>query len=479
MIPAFAVAARNTKNAVELMGEILLIDNGSSYIRHYKKSLTGKGWRTTTVRKIKEALSRLKDGKTDIIVIDGSVSSAFLASSAFKKRSAEIPAIILLHSNSSKREKNAWLKCDLAFPMSEQLSSGEFMQWVKKLALYKSLKAESRAAHAELDKKSKESNLHDEMRKLFASTSEIETVLKSIIHSLKSLTASGACSLLISDEPFFEMLKLRNSAMIRKQVFKKGTGIAGLVMEKGIAIHIKDAQADKRYDSTADRYRTVKIKALMSVPVSIQGRILGVMRLLHSDSKKVFSEDDMNLLLHGAHYAAVAIEQAYLYEKLKNDELTSLYNMNYIRQAIDLEIERSRRFHSVFSLIFMDMDNFKRVNDRYGHLVGSRVIVEIAQLLQENVRKLDIVSRYGGDEFVIILPQTSREIGFHVAERLRRMIEKKVFIKNESYSIRLTASFGVASYPHNAKKKEDLLRLADNAMYSGKFLTKNTVFEAK
>jgi len=250
-------------------------------------------------------------------------------------------------------------------------------------------------------------------------------------------------------------------------------------MEKRIALNIEDAQADKRYDKTADSYRTVKARALLCVPVIINDRVVGVIRLINSDIKKCFSDNDMNLLENGAHYAAIAIEQAYLYEKLKNDELTSLYNMNYIRQAIDQEIERSRRFNSVFSLIFMDMDNFKRVNDRYGHLVGSRVIVEIALLLQQNVRKLDIVSRYGGDEFVIILPQTSREVSFLVAERLRRLIEKNVFIKNESYSIRLTASFGVASYPYNAKKKEELLRLADNAMYSGKFLTKNIVFEAK
>jgi diguanylate cyclase (GGDEF)-like protein len=461
------------------MGDLLLIDEGSSYVSNYKKSLTSKGWRTTSVRKINEALSRLKDGKTDIIVIDGSVSSAFYSSSTFKKHSALIPKIILLDRNSSKREKNAWLKCDLAFPVSEPLTSGEFMQWVKKLAVYKSLELENEAIKAELEKKLKESKLHDEIRKIFASTSDIGAILRSILKSLKTLTGSGACSLLINDEPFFEMLKLRNSAMIRKQVFKKGTGIAGYVMEKRIALNIEDAQADKRYDKTADSYRSVKTRALLCVPVIIHDRVVGVIRLLNSDRKKVFSDDDMNLLENGAHYAAIAIEQAYLYEKLKNDELTSLYNMNYIRQAIDQEIERSKRFNSVFSLIFMDMDNFKRVNDRYGHLVGSRVIVEIAQLLQQNVRKLDIVSRYGGDEFVMILPQTSREVSFLVAERLRRLIEKNVFIKNESYSIRLTASFGVASYPYNAKKKEELLRLADSAMYSGKFLTKNIVFEAK
>jgi diguanylate cyclase (GGDEF)-like protein len=461
------------------MGNLLLIDKGSSYARAYKKSLKDKGWRITSVQRIKEALPHVKQGNPDIIVIDSSVSSAFSGSVIFNNLSASIPKIVLLGRDSPNKEKKAWLKCDLAFPMSEQLTSGEFIQWVNKLALYTSLKIENETVKTELGQKSKVSKLHDEIRNILASTFEIGPILTSVLKALKSLTGSRACSLLISDEPFFKMLKLRNSLMIRKQVFKKGTGIAGFVMEKGKALNVKDAQTDKRYNKTADSYGKIQPRALLCVPVIIKDRILGVIRLLNTDRRTVFSDADVHLLEHGADYVAIAIERAFLYEKLKNDELTSLYNMSYIRQAIDMEIERSKRFNSVFSLIFMDMDNFKKVNDKYGHLVGSRVIVEIAQLLQLNVRKLDIVSRYGGDEFVIILPQTSREVGFLVAERLRKLIEKNLYLKHESYSIRLTASLGVASYPYNAKKKEELLRLADNAMYSGKFLTKNVVFEAK
>jgi diguanylate cyclase (GGDEF)-like protein len=461
------------------MRNLLLLDKGSSYVRTYKKSLKDKGWRITSVRKIKEALHHLKPGRTDIIIIDASVSDAFSGSAAFHNLSASIPKIVLLDRDSTKKEKKAWLKCDLAFPIREEVTSEECIQWVKKLALYTSLKKEHETIKTELGQKSKALMLHDEIRKILASTSEIGAILTSILKALKTLTASRACSLLISDEPFFEMLKLRNSAMIRRQVFKKGIGIAGFVMEKGTALNIKDAVADKHYNKTADSYGKIQIRALLCVPVVIRDRIVGVIRLLNSDRRKVFSDADLLLLQHGADYIAISVERAFLYEKLKNDELTSLYNMNYIRQAIDMEIERSKRFNLVFSLIFMDMDNFKKVNDKYGHLVGSRVIVEIAQLLHQNVRKLDIISRYGGDEFVIILPQTSREVSFLVAERLRKLIEKNLFIKNESYSIKLTASLGVASYPYNAKKTEDLLRLADNAMYSGKFLTKNIVFEAK
>ncbi len=461
------------------MGNLLLLDTGSSYVRKYKTSLQRKGWHITGAGSITKALSLLKSGTIDLIAVDGSVSLRFSDSTSFKKLSASVPKMILLDRNSLKKEKKVWLTSDLAFPMSEQLNSGEFMQWVRKLMVYTSLYVENRTIQAELEKKSKESQLHDEIRKILASTSDIGVILKSMLKSLKSLAGARACSLLISDEPFFEMLKLRDSATIRKQVFKKGTGIAGFVMEKGTALNIKDARADKKYNKTADRYGNIQIRALLCVPVIIHDRIVGVIRLLNTDRRKLFSDDDVDLLEHGADYVAIAIERAFLYEKLKNDELTNLYNMSYIRQAIDQEIERSKRFDSVFSLIFMDMDNFKNVNDGYGHLVGSRVLVEIARLLQQNVRKLDIVSRYGGDEFVIILPQTSREVSFLVAERLRRLIEDNVFLKHESYAISLTASFGVASYPYNAKTKEDLLRLADKAMYSGKFLTKNMVYEAK
>lgn len=177
--------------------------------------------------------------------------------------------------------------------------------------------------------------------------------------------------------------------------------------------------------------------------------------------------------------AEIKAKQEKIEEISLTDDLTGLYNIRFLNQSIDIEIERSHRFGSIFSVIFMDIDDLKKVNDRFGHLAGSRVLIETARILKGNMRKVDIIIRYGGDEFVIIMPQTSKESGFMVADRLRRTIEESVFLKSEGHPVRITASFGVASFPVNAKDKEELLLIADKALYHGKFSTKNVVYAAE
>ncbi|MBI5739392.1 MAG: GGDEF domain-containing protein [Nitrospirae bacterium] len=158
------------------------------------------------------------------------------------------------------------------------------------------------------------------------------------------------------------------------------------------------------------------------------------------------------------------------------DDLTELYNFRFMNQCLDTEIERARRYGTFFSLVFMDIDNLKKINEKYGHLAGTKVLIGTAEVLRQNLRKVDMIFRYGGDEFVIILPQTPKEGGVFVAERLRRMMEKNVFLKEEGMRVRITASFGVAPFPGSAKGREELLSIADHAMFHGKFSTKNVVF---
>jgi len=322
-------------------------------------------------------------------------------------------------------------------------------------------------------------SFHNEMRGLLSGEGEIRDIVKTILTKLKKVTNSKKCSLILGDEIIQSVLSL-DKLKREIKILKSGRcgGLTGWVIQNGRPLFVNNISSDSRYDPEIDRESRMKIRSMVCAPVRFKERIIGCVRVVNKIDGE-FTDKDMELISSGADYTAFAIERAFLYEKLKNDELTNLFNIRYLNQALEMEIERARRYGASFSVIFMDMDNFKEINDKYGHLIGSRVLIEIAQLLQRNLRRIDIISRYGGDEFVIILPQTSREAGFIVAERLRRLIESHIFLEKDGYNVKLTASLGVASYPENAKDKEGLLKLADRAMYHGKFLRKNMVFAAK
>lgn len=158
------------------------------------------------------------------------------------------------------------------------------------------------------------------------------------------------------------------------------------------------------------------------------------------------------------------------------DDLTKLYNSRYLNVVLDRELKRSERYRNFFSVLFMDLDFFKRVNDSHGHLVGTRVLVEAGNVLRQCVRETDTVVRYGGDEFVVLLVETKAEEALVVAERMRKMIEEKAFGAELGLDIRLTISIGIAAFPEHALTKQHLLTLADQAMYRGKDSTRNVVY---
>ena len=157
------------------------------------------------------------------------------------------------------------------------------------------------------------------------------------------------------------------------------------------------------------------------------------------------------------------------------DDLSGLFNHRYLEVALDRELKRVERYASHLAVLFLDLDSFKRVNDSHGHLVGSRVLREMADLLKKSTREVDVVIRYGGDEYTIILVETGAETAGFVAERIRTQIESHVFLAAEGYAIRLTCSIGYACCPEDSMCKQDLLNMADQAMYGGKAGGKNRV----
>jgi two-component system cell cycle response regulator len=195
-----------------------------------------------------------------------------------------------------------------------------------------------------------------------------------------------------------------------------------------------------------------------------------------------FGEDDLErAALIGGH-ANLALANAERYSRAKErafvDDVTEVFNARYLLQATDHEIQRAERSGSELCVLFCDLDRFKQVNDRHGHLIGSQVLRKLSEVLGECIRQVDTLARYGGDEFTIVLVDTGHDGGVAVAERIRRTVAETIFEGGRDLPIRLTISIGVATYPLHARTRDALLDLADKAMYRAKSLGRNCVCSA-
>src|SRR6185436_6115614 len=220
--------------------------------------------------------------------------------------------------------------------------------------------------------------------------------------------------------------------------------------------------------------------AALCVPLIANGRLVGAVQATRrSGEGEAFTHDEAAVVELVCSSLASALANAIDYHDATRqtliDDLTRLYNVRYLYQTLEGEIRRARRYGSAVSVVFMDMDGFKMVNDAYGHRAGSATLTEVAQVITSSVRESDFVARYGGDEFVLMLPETPSKRALYMAERVRERIARHRFKGGVGADIYLTASFGVASFPEHATQAEKLIELADAAMYEAKQGTKNNV----
>jgi two-component system, cell cycle response regulator len=239
---------------------------------------------------------------------------------------------------------------------------------------------------------------------------------------------------------------------------------------------------DRQVAGVLSRDRTEDIHEAMLLFIRSKSHLQGVVVLFNEPGSGLRNDINYKNLHFLLDQSALAFDNAARYATARNlvniDELTGLFNYRYLGIAFDREIRRAERYGFGVSIIFMDLDLFKNVNDTHGHLVGSKVLKEVGMLLIKSTREVDYVFRYGGDEFTIILVETGKSVAANVAERIRKSIESNVFLADEGYSIKLTACLGYACYPEDSKAKVELLELSDRAMYHGKASGKNVVFHA-
>jgi diguanylate cyclase (GGDEF)-like protein len=224
-------------------------------------------------------------------------------------------------------------------------------------------------------------------------------------------------------------------------------------------------------------------QAALCVPLIAKGRLVGAVQASRTSGvSAAFTQEEAGVVELVCASLATALANAFDYHSATRqtliDDLTRLYNVRYLYQTLEGEIRRARRYGSPVSVVFMDLDGFKLVNDAYGHRAGSATLAEVARVIKKSVRDSDFVARYGGDEFVLMLPETPAKRALQMAERVRQRIANNQFKGGIGAAIYLTASFGVASFPVHATQAEKLIELADAAMYEAKQRDKNNVMLA-
>jgi diguanylate cyclase (GGDEF)-like protein len=290
-------------------------------------------------------------------------------------------------------------------------------------------------------------------------------------------------SLFLKDETqnelTFEVVVGLNKELIKNIRIPLGEGIAGIVAETGEPLFVDHAQEDPRLNRKIDQITGFTTQSVFCIPLKIHGTILGVIEIINVDDIEYFKSTFLPILTILADYAAIAIMNSKYFSKIQHmsvtDEYTGLYNARYLHEVLEELVIAHSLEKNTIAVVFVDIDNFKNVVDRYGHLSGSRVLKEIGHSISDCLTAKDILIKYGGDEFVILMPSRSKNEALKLTEKIMHAIRGSIYLKSETQGIQVTASFGLAMYPEDAKTKKDLLIKADNFLYRIKNTSKNGI----
>lgn len=310
-----------------------------------------------------------------------------------------------------------------------------------------------------------------------------DALYETIVDTTTRLLKAERGSLMLPDEDRGELsikaVKGINKWLTRDIKIKIGEGVAGKVFKEGIPLLVENIEKiEALHIKPRPHY---KGGSFVCIPLKVGEETIGVLNISDKTTGEVFSEQDLALLSYFAPYASIALKASNYYslaEQMKElsitDSLTGLFNRRYFYDRFIEEIQRSVRHDLPFSLAMLDIDDFKLFNDTEGHLAGDDVLKGIAHIARESLRVNDVLARFGGEEFTVIMPQTAKDEAYLVAERIRRNIQELLLCTWKTFPRRcITVSVGVATFPDDGKDTNELTRNADRALYIAKMEGKN------
>jgi diguanylate cyclase (GGDEF)-like protein len=319
-----------------------------------------------------------------------------------------------------------------------------------------------------------------EIGKAITSTLNMEQILKIIMQRISELIRAKNWTLYLLDpetqELRFELVVGLEREMLANTRMKLGEGIAGTAALTGEPIIVpEDVQHDPRFSKRVDDMTGFTTKSLICLPLKVQDSVIGAIEIVNPEDPSLFDQSSMPVLSFLADYVSIAITNARNHMRIQalaiTDDVTGFYNSRFLHDYLANLLQQDQ----VVSLAFVDLDDFKKVVDTYGHLMGSKMLREVAVVIASQLDCDDRLVRYGGDEYVVIMEAQNKQSALEKMKDVLQEISQTRFLQSEGFEINITASCGIASYPQDAADMRQLLQMADGSLYKSKELGKNSI----
>ncbi len=437
---------------------IMVVDDEQFFLHLYSDMLKESTFAVETCSSGEAAIKRIKQGGIDVVLTDMVMPGVDgLEVLRVAKAQKNPPDVILVTGHASTESAIQALKNGARDYLTKPFDPDELLHLLRTCVEQRRLLNENYLLKTQIQL--------FQRGQILASLIELDRLLPQSINSLLQLFGDGRGFAFVFDKKGRPVLK-SILGMEEEQAQAMAQAISG-TNHGETGFYYLDKETWTADDSWPEEVATIGM-----LPLNCQNTTKGGLILLNP-ATGAFPEDPYSEHLSFlADQINLGFENAYRFtdarELMYTDDLSGLFNHRYLHLAIEKELSRSSRYGLKFSLVFLDLDYFKNINDTHGHLAGSKALSEVAKILMDSVREVDSLFRYGGDEFTALLVETDLEGARIVAERMRTAVEQSIFLKEEGINAKVTTTIGFATYPDHADNKFSLIDLADQAMFHGK-----------